>query len=251
MITKLIERKRHIFSRIITSTLICIILCVIPALGCASRTLVPVLDNGIAYPELLRASKTLGDVTVVVNSSPWQGTPDYLGRYITPIYVEIQNNGPSSLNISYDDFAMIDQNRAQYNPLTPQIVADILKTVSEGSFAYGPNYPTVSIGLGFGYFSGGPFYGGTPFYGPYYSPFFIYGDYPIGYYPPAYYSPPSVGNVYTKALIPGQVNPNAKLQGYIYFQKLPKEVSLATLNVGYRFIGQPVSYKLSFPFEYK
>lgn len=251
MIIKLIERKRHIISRIITSTLICIILCTILALGCASRTLVPVLDNGNAYPGLLWASKTLGDVAVVVNSSPWQGSPDYLERYITPIYVEIQNNGPSSLNFRYDDFALIDQNRTQYNPLTPQIVADILKTVSEGNFLYGPNYPTLSIGLGFGYFSGGPFYGGWPYYGPYYSPFYIYRDYPLGYYPPAYYSSPAVGNVYTKALIPGQVNPNAKLQGYIYFQKLPKEVTQATLDVGYQIKGEIESHKLSFPFEYR
>ena len=248
---KLIETKRHIFSRIITSNLICIILCVILALGCASRSLVPISDSGIAYPELLRASKTLGDVTVVVNSSPWQGSPDNLERYITPIYVEIQNSGPSPLNLSYDDFVLIDQNRTQFNPLTPQIVADTLKTVSESNFAYGPNYPTVSIGLGFGYFSGGPFYGGWPYYGPFYSPFYVYGNYPLGYYPPAYYSPPAVGNVYTNALIPGQINPNAKLQGYVYFQKLPKEVRLATLNVGYRFIGEPVNYELSFPFEYR
>ena len=238
-------------SRAITSTLICIILCVILALGCASRSLVPISDSGIANPELLMASKTLGDVTVVVNSSPWQGSPDYLERYFTPIYVEIQNNGPSPLNVTYADIVLIDQSRTQYNPLTPQIVADTLKTVSEGYFAYGPNYPTVSIGLGFGYFSGGPFYGGWPYYGPFYSPFYTFGYYPLGYYPPVYYSPPPVGNVYTKALIPGQVNPNAKLQGYIYFQKLPKEVTLATLDVGYRFIGRPENYKLSFPFEYR
>ena len=228
-----------------------ITLILITTIGCASKNLVPISDSGVAYPEVLRASKTLGEVTVVVNSSPWQGSPENLGRYITPIYVEIQNNSPSSLDLRYDDFVLIDQNRTQFNPLAPQIVADTLKTVSEGYFGYGPNYPTVSIGLGFGYFSGGPFYGGWPYYGPFYSPFYIYGNYPLGYYPPGYYSPPSVGNVFTKALIPGQVNPNAKLQGYIYFQKLPKEVSLATLNVGYRFTGEPVSYKLSFPFEYK
>ncbi len=248
---KPVEWKTHIFSRIITPTLVCIILCVILALGCASRSLVPISDSGIAYPELLTTSKTLGDVTVTVNSSPWQGSPGYLERYITPIYVEIQNNGPSLLYVRYDGLVLLDQDRTQYNPLTPQIVADTLKTVPEGYYPYGPNFPTVSIGLGFGYFSGGPFYGGWPYYGPYYSPFFIYGDYPLGYYPPAYYSPPSVGDVYTKALIPGQVNPNAKLQGYIYFQKLPTEVKLVTLDVGFQINGKPKTYSLSFPFEYQ
>ena len=248
---KLIVRNSRMFSRASTPVLIWIIFCVILPLGCASRTLVPVLDSGIADPELLRASKTQGDVTVVVNSSPRQGSPDYLERYITPIYVEIQNNGSSSLSLGYDDFVLIDQNRAQYNPLTPQIVADMLKTVSESNFLYGPNYPAVSVGLGFGYFSGGPFYGGWPYYGPYYSPFFIYGGYPFGYYPPAYYFPLSVGDVYTKALIPGQLSPNAKLQGYIYFQKLPKEVQLVTLTVGYRFVGEPTKYNISFRFEYR
>lgn len=251
MVIKLIEKKRNRFSRVTTPILICIILCLILPLGCASRTLVPVLDSGITYPGVLRNSKTAENVTVTVNSSPWQGSPDYLERYITPIYVEIQNNGPSSLSVGYDDFVLIDQNRTQYNPLTPQIVADILKTVSEGNFLYGPNYPTVSIGLGFGYFSGGPFYGGWPYYGPFYSPFYIYGDYPLGYYPPAYYAPPSVENVYAKAIIPGQLNPNAKLQGYIYFQKLPKEVREVTLYVGYQIKETMESHKLSFPFEYR
>ena len=251
MIINQIAAQRYIPSSVTAPILMSMIISVILALGCASRSLVPISDSGIAYPELLRASKTLGDVTVVVNSSPWQGSPDYLERYITPIYVEIQNNGRDSLNVSYDDFVLIDQSRTQYNPLTPQIVADTLNTVSEGYFAYGPNYPTVSIGLGFGYYSGGPFFGGWPYYGPFYSPFYIYGNYPLGYYPPAYYSPPPVGNVYTKALVPGQVKPNARLQGYIYFQKLPKEVRLVTLNVGYRFTGKPVNFELSFPFEYR
>ncbi len=245
------EKKRNLRSGVTAIVLAYIIISVIVPLGCASRSLVPISDTGIAFPELLRTSKTLGNVTVVVDSSPWQGPPDYLERYITPIYVEIQNNGPISLNLSYNDFVLIDQSRTQYNPLTPQIVADTLNTVPEGYFAYGPNYPTVSIGLGFGYFSGGPFFGGWPDYGPFYSPVYVYGNYPIGYYPPAYYSPPAVGNVYTRALVPGDLKPNAKLQGYIYFQKLPKEVRVVTLDVGYRLTGEPVNYELSFPFEYR
>ena len=245
VLNKILPTRPAIAQRFLISLIL------ITTIGCASRNLVPISESGIADPELLRASKTQGDVTVVVNSSPRQGSPDYLERYITPIYVEIQNNGSSSLSLGYDDFILIDQNRAQYNPLTPQIVADMLKTVSESNFLYGPNYPAVSVGLGFGYFSGGPFYGGWPYYGPYYSPFFIYGGYPFGYYPPAYYLPLSVGDVYTKALIPGQLSPNAKLQGYIYFQKLPKEVQLVTLTVGYRFVGEPTKYNISFRFEYR
>jgi hypothetical protein len=251
MVIKRVGAKRHTFGRVSTPIVICIIVCVILSLGCASRTLVPVFDSGVTYPGLLRISKTVENVTVTVNTSSWQGSPDYLERYITPIYVEIQNNGPSSLSLGYDDFILIDQNRTQYNALTPQTVADILKSASEANFWYGPNYPPISIGLGFGYFSGGPFYGAWPYYGPYYSPFSIYGGYPFGYYPPVYYSPPSVENVYAKALIPGQLNPDAKLHGYIYFQKLPKEVTQVTLYVRYQIKEKMESRKLSFPFEYR
>jgi len=228
-----------------------ITLILITSLGCASRNLVPISDSGIAYPDLLRVTKTMDGVAVVVNSTPWYGPPDSLERYITPIHVEIQNNSPNSLNIRYDDFVLIDQNRTQYNPLTPQIVADMLKTASESRYWYGPSYPSVSIGLGFGYFSGGPFYGGGPLYWPYYSPFYMYGGFPLGYYAPGYYSPPSAENVYTKALNPGQLNPNARLLGFVYFPKLPKEVKLVTLDVGYQIHGKPESYKFSFPFEYR
>lgn len=218
--------------------------------GCASRDLVPISDNGTVYPEFKAVRKTIDGVTVEVNSSPWRGSPNNLNRYITPFYMEIENNTERALNLSYDDIVLVDANRTQFNSLKPELVADIITTTSQGSYAYGPGYPRVSIGLGFGYYSGWSYYR-RPFYGPFYTPFFIYGNYPVGYYPPSYYSPPQVGDVFTKALIPGKLNPKSKLKGYVYFQKLPKEVKQVSLDVSYKFEGEQERQVLRFPFAFE
>lgn len=224
---------------------------VLITIGCSSRHLVPVSDDGFVYPEFHTLFKTENGVTIGVNSSPWEGSPENLQRYVTPIFIEIQNNNNKNLNIKYDDIVLVDEYRTQYNPLSPQIVAEIINTTSQ--YAYGPGYPQVSIGLGFGYFSGGSFWGGSfysPFYSPFYPPFYFFGEFPLGYYPPYYYPPPDVGNIYTNALITGQVLPNAKLKGFVYFQKVPEQVSQVTLDISYKVEGENEPKKLSFPFVF-
>ena len=229
----------------IIKLLICLF--IFSSFGCASRDLVPISGNGTVYPEFKTARKTKDGITVEVNSSPWTGSPSNLNRYITPFYMEIENNTDKALSLSYDDIVLVDANRTQFNPLKPDLVADIITTTSQGSYAYGPGYPRVSIGLGFGYFGGRSYYR-RPFYGPFYAPFYAYAAYPLGYYPPYYYYPPQVGDVYTKALIPGKLNPKSKLRGYVYFQKLPKEVKQVSLDLRYKLAGEQEPQQLSFPF---
>ncbi len=219
-------------NRIISTGLI---LSIILVAGCASRRLVPLPDGGLINPELRSAMKTDNGVTVSVQASAWNGTPSDLDSYVTSIYVVIENNTNTTLTFGYPDFVLFDENRTQYNALTPETVANILQVLYRSTYIY-PSFffsGSVFIGSRFSYFSPYFFY---PFY-----PFYPWWDYPV------YYQVP-LDDVFGKALMPGRVNPNARVLGFIYFTTIPSDIKNVTLEIGYTFEGETEGYGLSFPF---
>ncbi len=226
----LLSHKRFLVSWIINFGLILVIIFLA---GCASRRLVPLPDGGLINPELRSAMKTDNGVTVTVQASAWHGTPSDLGRYVTSLYVVIQNDTTMSLTLGYDDLMLFDENRTQYNALTPETVVNILQAAYQGVYVYPPFfsfYGSAFIGSGFFYFS--PYY----FY-----PFYPWWDYPV------YYQVP-LDDIFNQALMPGLINPNAKLQGFIYFQKIPSKIKNVTLEIGWKVQGEEGRHQFSFPF---
>src|SRR3990172_451174 len=226
----LLSHKRFLVSWIINFGLILVIIFLA---GCASRRLVPLPDGGLINPELQRATKTEKGVTVTVQASAWHGTPSDLDRYVTSLYVVIQNDTTSTLAFGYDDLMLFDENRTQYNALTSETVVKILQAAYQGTYVYPPFfsfYGSAFIGSGFFYFS--PYY----FY-----PFYPWWDYPV------YYQVP-LDDIFNQALVPGLINPNAKLQGFIYFQKIPSNIKNVTLEIGWKVQGEEGRHKFSFPF---
>jgi len=226
----LLSHKRFLVSWIINFGLILVIIFLA---GCASRRLVPLPDGGLINPELQRATKTEKGVTVTVQASAWHGTPSDLDRYVTSLYVVIQNDTTSTLAFGYEDVMLFDENRTQYNALTSETVVKILQAAYQGTYVYPPFfsfYGSAFIGSGFFYFS--PYY----FY-----PFYPWWDYPV------YYQVP-LDDIFNQALMPGLINPNAKLQGFIYFTTIPSNIKNVTLEIGYKFEGEPEPNVLSFPF---
>ncbi|MBI2485770.1 MAG: hypothetical protein HYW01_02185 [Deltaproteobacteria bacterium] len=225
-ITRIIKLKSILFTLLIIA-------------GCTSRHLVPVQDGGLINPELKSATKTEQGVTVTVRASAWRGKPSDLGSYVTPLHITIQNNSASGLSFDYEDIALLDENRTQYNPLPPETVAQILQSGHQRRYVFRPYF---SFGFGYSsfYFQRfHPFFFNSVFYDPFYDPW---------YYPPAYY-PESFDDVYTDAIFPGLVQPKAKLEGFVYFKKIPTEVKRITLEIGYYVQGKPEPHKLSFPFS--
>jgi hypothetical protein len=223
------------FSNILLGNLIIslgLILAIFLAGGCASRRLVPLPDGGLINPELRSAVKTDNGVTVSVRVSAWNGTPSDLDSYVTSLYVIIENDTNSTLTFGYPDFVLFDENRTQYNALTPEIVANILQVTYRSTYIYPPFYfsGSVFIGSGFSYFS----------------PYFFFPFYPWWGYP-GYYQVP-LDDVFNKALMPGMVSPNANIQGFIYFTTIPSNIKNVTLEIDYRFEGEVERYGLSFPF---
>src|SRR3990172_1835384 len=225
----LLSHKIFLVSLIINFGLILVIIC---RAGCASCRLVPIADGGMMNPELQRATKNENGVTVTVQASAWHGTPSDLDRYVTSLYVVIQNDTTSTLAFGYEGVMLFDENRTQYNALTSETVVKILQAAYQGTYVFSPFFSFYgSVFIGSGFFS----------YYPYYYPFYPWWDYPV------YYQVP-LDDIFDQALMPGLINPNAKLQGFIYFQRIPPKIKNVTLEIGYKFEAEPEPNILSFPF---
>ena len=229
MNNSLIFSNRLLVGRIINFALI---LAIVFLAGCASRRLVPLPNGGLINPELRSAMKTENGVTVTVQASAWHGTPSDLGRYVTSLYVVIQNDTTSTLALVYEDVMLFDENRTQYNALTSETVVKILQAAYQGTYVFSPFFSFYgSVFIGSGFFS----------YYPYYYPFYPWWDYPV------YYQVP-LDDIFNQALMPGLINPNAKLQGFIYFQRIPSKIKNVTLEIGWKVQGEEGHHKFSFPF---
>ncbi len=207
--------------------------------GCASQHLVPISDGGMVNPQLKSVTKTERGVSVTVRASAWHGTPSDLGSYVTPLHITIQNDSASSLSFDYEDIALLDENRTQYNPLPPETVTQILQSGHQRRYVFRPYF---SFGFGYSsfyYHHFHPFFFNSLFYDPFYDPW---------YYPAAYYSE-RFDEVFTRAIIPDLIRPNAKVEGFVYFKKIPTEVKYITLEIDYYVQGEPEPHKLSFPFS--
>ena len=191
-------------------------------LGCASH------NKDLSSPQVQSSSRSQNDITVTVRDSAWSGSPSDLASYATPLYVEIQNSASNVLTLSYEDLVLLDENRNQYNALSPEIVADMLKSKSR----HGYSLP-VSVGVGVGGFLSRVFisiFGSSPIYSP---------------------KPVEVKDIFTQALIPGPLHPGSKLQGFVYFKKIPGQPEHFTLSVGYKVQGKDGQHQLSLPLTTK
>ncbi|MGI9535040.1 MAG: hypothetical protein ACR2NW_08805 [Thermodesulfobacteriota bacterium] len=217
--------------------------------GCAS--LYGNSTYSIITPEVQTSAPGQNKVNITIRTNVWKGTPNDLSGYLTPLFIEITNNTDKPISISYNDFVLIDDNRNQYNAVIPEMASDIVAQKSKNKWYFRPSisigigtggYYRRGYGYGIGYYNRGYPYYRSPFYWPYNSAY--YSDYYDSYYYNQDYS-----DVFTQALVPGVIRPNARLSGFIYFKKLPPTVKSFTMDVGYKVEGEDKRYDLSFPYS--
>lgn len=183
-------------------------------IGCApTPKLIPIEDGLTVNKERSTSLYRNTDVQILVKSQAWNFSPSDLPYYVTPIYLEVKNLSQKSISIERRDVYLLDDKGNQYNALMPGDVSSML---------------SYSMGFSFGV--------------AYYSYPYWLGWYP--YYP---YYPPTYPDILNYSFVYGTVQPGSVLKGFVYFQKLPKELKKVTLKVNYRIDGQTKS--ISFPFE--
>jgi len=151
-------------------------------------------------------SQVLNHISISVKTDQWKYSPSDLEHYVLPIYIEVENHSKEVVSIRKEDVFLLDEKKNQFNPLEP---SDVMSMVRR-SYGFG-------FSFGIGYWS---------------SPFGLW------WYP--YYTPPPVEDIYpdilNKAFTFGEVQPGAKLKGFVYFPKPSGDVKALTLYVkGYSF----------------
>lgn len=219
--------------------------------GCASYGSGP---TSLITPEVRSTTSEINNVTITISSNVWNGNPESLPNYLTAFYIEIENNSDTAITVQYDDIAIIDQFRNQYNALLPDMASNIIVQKSRSKWYF---RPSISIGFGSGGYYGGRYrgsygigYGGYAYGYPYYrSPF--YWPYNYAYYNNYYssYYDQDYSDLFTKSLVPGVIRPNARISGFVFFKKLPPEVNTFELDITYRIEDTDKRFDLTFPYS--
>lgn len=151
-------------------------------------------------------SKVSDGLSVSVDTRAWKYSPSDLERYVLPVYIEVENLKGEVQTIRREDVFLMDEKGNQYNPLQP---ADVISMFRR---SYGVGF-SISVG-----------YWSYPF-GVWWSPYYAY--------------PPSGGpypDIVNRAFPFGEVQPGAKLRGFVYFPRIQDDARQLILHVkGYTF----------------
>ena len=170
--------------------------------GCAGPRL-----ESMAGPSASETTLAEAGIRLTIYPNAWSGFPADLSRYFTPLAVRIENQRSEEVQVRYEDFVALDEDRTQYRALPPTEVVRVMT----GSRRYQPQPGQAPAFL----LAGGPW----PWY-PYHDPFF-YPYYPYGYFNPyfPYAWPPRMGaDILRLALREGRILPGATIQGFVYLQ---------------------------------
>jgi hypothetical protein len=168
------------------------------------------------------AMATAAGVQVVARAQAWQWGPSNLNTEVTPLLLEMQNNGDRPVSIRYNHISLTDAEGHRFNVMPPY---DIDATVSEPLRIENPYYGFDRFAL-------------APYLRRWYPRFSIYDG--AFAYDPAYYAPyitryreirlPTPEMV-QRALPEGVLSPGGRAAGFVYFEPLHRDARTLTLSV--------------------
>jgi hypothetical protein len=208
-------------------------LVVMLAAGCASPRIVPVPAAGVqidAAQGLARVAAA--GVELAVQPSAWRGSPWDLRDYVTPFLVTLSNGAGAPIEYDYTGLRLFDDSRFQYTALPPAEVERILRWRAGGEArlaATGSPPPVLRRRI-----VNEPYDWWWDRYGWYGWPW---------YYPGL----PAVRDVYVRALPMGALQPDARLEGFVYFPRLRGDARGLTLEFHHR-LGE-LAHVLTLRFE--
>jgi hypothetical protein len=179
---------------------------------------VPVPATGVRIDAAQGVASVAADaVELSVRPSAWRGSPWDLRDYVTPFLVTLSNGAAAPLRYDYVDIRLFDDSRFQYTALPPEEVARILGWRSRGEerLAAVGAPPVIRRRVA-----------PEPIWDP--------GWYPYGWYGWYYPGAPITGEIYTRALPMGPLQPGARMEGFVYFLRLRGTARSLTLEFHYQ-----------------
>jgi hypothetical protein len=186
--------------------------------ACASPRIVAVPTAGVQVDPARRAASVAQDgVELTVQSSAWRGAPWDLRDYVTPFFVILSNGAAAPLTYDYRDIRLFDDGRFQYTALPPDEVERILRWRARGDvrLAAISSPPPVlrrrTVPEPFDWWDRYEWYGWPWYYPPY----------------------PPVGDIYVRALPVGELAPQARVEGFVYFPRLRRDARRLSFEFHY------------------
>jgi len=168
------------------------------------------------------ATATIASVQVVARTKAWHWEPTDLDTKVTPMLIELQNNGTRPVLVRYNHISLMDDGGNRFAVMPPY---DIDGTVSEAFTVENPYY-------GFNRFAV------APYLSRWYPRFARYDG--AFAYDPAYYRPyytrylnvalPTADMV-RRALPEGVISPGGHAEGFVYFEAFRRGARMLTLDV--------------------
>lgn len=176
-------------------------------LACAPK-IIPVA-NGVSLVDTREREivKDVENFTISVKSSAWKGSPTYLDEYLTTFLVSVKNKCNAPVNLDYNKLILLDDKGNQFGVISPERAS---RTIWDSY--YHSSYFSFGIMAG----TGGrdvDFWGGYDFRFPRRDYYEYHND------------------VIRLAFPPDNIQPQAQVKGFIYFQKFYKESSRLKLTL--------------------
>jgi hypothetical protein len=168
------------------------------------------------------ATATVASVQVIARSKAWHWDPTDLDSKVTPMFIEIQNNGSRPVMVRYNHISLVDDAGNRFNVMPPY---DIDGTLSERFTVENPSY-------GFSRFAVAPYL--SRWY-PRFSRFDGAFAYDPAYYRPYYTRYVNVAlptaDMVQRALPEGVISPGGQAGGFVYFEAFRRGAKTLTLDV--------------------
>jgi hypothetical protein len=178
--------------------------------GCATTRVVSLPAPGVALDPKGGAGAAADGVEILVRPSAWEGSPSYLPDFVTPFHLLVVNGTGQPLQFDYADLRLFDEQRFQYNAIPP---GDVTRLLRWGGRDPDARLATTSASIfwrrpGYWY----PYWWGPPYYWDY---------------------APRLDDILGQALPVGTLQPQSRIQGYVYFPRLRREANRLVFEFHY------------------
>jgi hypothetical protein len=182
----------------------------------------PAPDASIAPGPGEGATTTVDGVRITARAQAWQWDPTDLNTKVTPLLLQLENNGTHPLLVRYNGIALVDSMGHRFNVMPPyDIDGTVAETYRVSNPYYGFNRFYVAPYLTRWYPRFSPYGGAFAFNSAYYSPYLTqYRSVQL----------PTVDMV-QRALPEGVLQPGGTAMGFVYFERLDRDARTLTLNV--------------------
>ena len=169
-----------------------------------------------------KSFKTEEGVDIKISPSSSDESYGKISKHLTVVYLSIENSSESTLNLNFNDIKLNNESNRELYALHPDTAASIYKEKNRKKRGF---LSGVSIGIG-KHVGGGVHVGGST------------------RVPDMSGGEGDASRLYELAVYPGEIEPNTKYEGLIYFEKVSKLSDGYVLDLGYGSKSEPSKRKI-------